>query len=98
MQNEPQVPNRAATNRDVWIGLGLTLLLHLIQVPLAFMTMAISLIALGISQLLYIIPAIIIYRKKGRPGIVKGLIIGAAITFLLSAACTGLVFRNLDFK
>ena len=98
MQNEPQVPNQAATNRDVWIGLGLTLLLHLIQIPLAIVTVAISLIVLGVSQLLYIIPAIIIYRKKGRPGVVKGLIIGAAITFLLNAACTGLMFRNLDFK
>ncbi len=93
MQNEPQAPNR-----DVWVGLGLTLLLHLVQVPLAFLTMAISLIFLSISQLFYIIRPSSVYQHKGRPGVVKGLIIGAAITFLLNVTCAGLMLGNLDFK
>src|SRR5207253_8690351 len=94
MQNEPQVPNRDAKNRDVWIGLGLTLLLHLIQIPLASLTVNFSLFALGVSQLIYIIPAIVIFQHKGRPGVVKGLIIGAALTLLLNATCAVLVFSD----
>lgn len=86
---------------DVWRGIGLTFLLHLSQIVIAVVSTGISLILIGLSQLLYVIPAIIIYSKKGRPGIVKGLIIGAAITFLLNAACFGLIFAALlsaDFR
>ena len=72
------------------------LLLHLIQIPLAAATVFFSLIFMGVSQLLYIIPAIVIYRRKGRPGVVKGLIIAAALTFLLNATCSALVLGNLN--
>src|SRR5438552_5115696 len=86
VQNEPELfqPPTNPPNYDWALGLGLLLLLHLIQIPLAMVTLGISLIVLGLSQLVYVIPAIIIYRRKGRPGIVKGLIIGAAITLLLN--------------
>jgi len=83
---------------EIWRGVGLALLMHLIQVPLAAATVFISLVFMGVSQLLYIIPAIVIYRRKGRPGVVKGLIIAAAITFLLNATCSALVLSNLDFR
>jgi hypothetical protein len=59
-------------------------------------TSFISLIFIGIIQLVYIIPAIIFYYRDGRRGVVKGLIIGAAITFLLNATCAGLVLGNLN--
>ena len=81
---------------DLWRGIGLALLLHLIQVPLALLTTFISLIFVGLSQLVYIIPAIVVYRRDGRSDVVKGLIIVAAITFLLNAACTGLFFASLS--
>jgi len=83
---------------EIWRGIGLALLMHSIQIPLAAVTVFFSLIFLGISQLLYIVPAIFIYRRKGRPGVVKGLIIAAAITFLLNATCTALVLGNLSFR
>jgi hypothetical protein len=86
----------AEGRQDVWRGIGLALLLHLIQVPLALLTTFISLIFVGLSQLVYIIPAIVVYRREGRSGMVKGLIIVAAITFLLNAACTGLFFASLS--
>jgi hypothetical protein len=92
-QEPPGPPSHQA---EIWRGIGLALLLHLIQIPLAAVTVFISLIFLGLSQLLYIVPAIFIYRNKGRPGVVKGLIIAAAITFLLNATCTALVFSNLN--
>lgn len=72
---------------DVFRGLGLALLLHLIQLPLFFLTSGVTLAFVGVSQLVYIIPAILIARRKGRPDIGKGLIIGAAVTFLLNATC-----------
>jgi Na+/proline symporter len=96
MQNEPDFipPPPPAPDHEWVLGIGLLLLLHLIQIPLAVMSVGVSLVAIGLSQLLYVIPAIIIYRRKNRPGMVKGLIIGAAITFLLNGACTALFFLN----
>lgn len=101
MQNEPEqlLPPTKPPSHDWALGIGLLLLLHLIQIPLAAVSMGISLIAIGLTQLVYIIPAIIIYKKKNRPGMVKGLIIGAAITLLLNGTCTALFFLNPpDFR
>ncbi len=96
MQNEPDIPPSPTNAKDYdWLlGLGLLLLLHLIQIPLAGMTGGISLIAIGLVQLVYVIPFVLHFRKKGRPGIAKGLIIGAAITFLLNGTCTAMFFLN----
>jgi hypothetical protein len=44
---------------------------------------------LGVTQAIYIIPAFVIARGKGRTQVAQGLLIGAAITFLLNAACAG---------
>src|SRR5205085_498167 len=82
---------------DLWLGIVLALLLHLIQVPLALLTTGISLIFVGLSQLIYIIPAILFYRRDDRSDVVKGLIIVAAITFLLNATCTVLFFIAIRF-
>src|SRR5256885_2063390 len=84
---------------NAWAGIGLTIVLHLIQIPIAIIFMVISgdqpyfyfpILFIGISQLIYMIPAIIIFAVNKKTHIVKGLIIGAAIVFLLNAACTGL--------
>ena len=105
MMEEPErTPPEPIDERDqhqraeVWRGLGLTLLLHLIQIPFAVLTVFISLIFLGVTQLIYIIPAIVMARRRGRPGVVKGLIIGAALTFLLNVACSGFVLTNLRIQ
>ena len=54
---------------------------------------------IGLTQFLYIIPA---YRKFSRgpnPQWAKGLLVSAAITFLLNASCLGLVFgTKWDFR
>ena len=81
---------------EIWRGIGLALLLHLIQIPFAFVTSFFSLIFIGVSQLVYLIPAILHYRSLGRRGVVKGLIIAAAITFLLNATCAAIVFAALS--
>jgi len=46
----------------------------------------------GATQLLYMIPAILIYRRKGRTDVAKGITIVAAITLLLNASCFGLLW------
>jgi hypothetical protein len=85
-------------------GLGYTVGLHIIFACILYLLFLISgksdlpflfpIFFIGISQLLYMLPAILIAQGKDRPQLAKGFMIGAAITFLLNAACTGLVFFN----
>jgi hypothetical protein len=49
---------------------------------------------IGVSQLVYMIPAILIFRRRGDTRTAKGLIIGAALTFILNSTCNGLLFLN----
>ena len=92
---------------SIWAGLGLTLLFHfVVQVSTLFILGTIvtgerglelsflPVMYIGLSQLVYMIPAIWIARRKGETETAKGLIIGASLTFLLNAACNGLVFLN----
>lgn len=73
--------------KQVWLGIGLLAALHLLLFlfPVAFFF-------ISVAQLVYLIPAIIIFRKKS--GILQGLLIGAGVTFLLNAACFGLVISG----
>jgi hypothetical protein len=50
----------------------------------------VCLLLIGISQLVYMVPAIVIARRRGRADLVQGLAIGLAVTFLLNAGCWGL--------
>lgn len=72
--------------KEVFKGVLLLALLHVIWVvfPLAFF-------GIGVAQLVYLIPAIILALVKKRTGIAQGLILGGVITFLLNAACFGLL-------
>ncbi len=45
---------------------------------------------IGVSQLLYMVPAVIIARVRGAHAMAKGFLIAAAVTFLLNATCFGL--------
>lgn len=47
---------------------------------------------IGVAQLLYMVPAWIVARRKGHLGIALGLLIGAALTFLANSACFGALF------
>src|SRR5262249_6829235 len=46
---------------------------------------------IGISQLVYAVPAIVIAWWRGYRGIVQGLVIGIAGTFILNATCFSLL-------
>jgi len=75
-------------------GIGQILLWHLAQIPIAYMTIFISLALISVSQLAYVVPAIIIARRKGHENTVKGIVIAASLTALLNIACTGYFFYS----
>ena len=43
----------------------------------------------GVSQVFYVWPAVLIARSRGRYGLARGLELGAALIFLLNATCFG---------
>lgn len=46
---------------------------------------------IGVIQLIYIIPLIIVAKRKGKTGLVKGMAIGAGVVFLLQSLCYGML-------
>jgi hypothetical protein len=106
-QPHPPPQNVAETQGNAWLGFGLSLLLHLFQIPIAILILIIynkgeeqmyvifPPMFIGVSQLIYQVPAIIIAAVYKKYHLVKGLLIGAAIVFLLNAACTGLFYFSL---
>ena len=52
----------------------------------------VALFGIGITQLVYQVPAILMARRRGRPGIARGIIIAASLTALLNASCWGLLW------
>jgi len=92
---------------SVGLGLGLTVMFHVIaQAPVFFLLLAMArsdrglelafapVLHIGLTQLIYIIPAILFSRHRGETETAKGLVIGAALTFLLNATCNGFLFLN----
>ena len=69
-------------------GFGLGLLLQLIQLP--FVTLIVGWALIGVTQLVYIVPAIVMSRNAGHNNRAKGLIIAACVVALLNATCFGL--------
>ena len=91
MTNNPTFhqPPKHDFRRDLWRGLGLTLALHLLQVPFAVASKGVSLIFIGFSQVIYLFPAFIVALIIKRPGIAVGLLLGGGLTLLLSLAVCG---------
>jgi hypothetical protein len=97
-QNQPP-QNLQQPGGSAWRGFGLSLLLHVLQIPIAILVNLFSsdpyaffvpLIFFSITQLVYMIPAILIAMYADKPHIVKGLLIGTGIGMLLNASCAGL--------
>jgi hypothetical protein len=88
------LPRQPTGNREtglsLLLGMFLPLPLLLLQIPLLFVNL-IALPLMGITQVLYIVPLVLLCRSKGRSKLAMGLIIGASILFLLSASCLGLL-------
>jgi hypothetical protein len=92
---------------SVGLGLGLTLVLHIVFQSLPFLMYMgvlsrdgglisglLPLAFIGLSQLVYMAPAILVFRRRGYIDTVKGLVLGGSITMLLNSACIGLIFFN----
>lgn len=99
---QPQIKHKEPVSQhsnrlglDIFLGLLLTLVLHMLQLGLIpFLVWSLSLPTvlksqldlfslLGFTQLLYIIPAIFHFRRRSSRGVMIGLIIGASLTFLI---------------
>ena len=79
-------PSEPRATRETWRGFGLAMLLHLLQLLLGKLFF-VSMFFIGVTQLVYLIPAILVAKHHGRLGMVRGLVIGGALTFLLNAMC-----------
>jgi hypothetical protein len=90
---EPQRPYRG----DVWLGLGqglgincLVFVFGMIVATSAFLfqTWILRIVmAIGVTQFVYLGPLMLRAHRNHRPGKMAGLIIAASITLLLNAAC-----------
>ena len=88
--------HETASRGSVGGGIALVLLLHLVQIPFA-MRDPFSLVYLCVTQAVYVSPAFIVARRKGREETAKGIVIAASITALLNIACSGYVFYFARF-
>lgn len=97
----PPAPPPPAGSEAPWppprdtVGTGVLrlLLLHLIQIPLSVVA---GPLWIGISQLVYVVPQHFAYKKQGRDACIRGLWLGAGVTFLLNAGCFGIVMYSLS--
>ncbi len=80
-----------------WDDFGLTLVIAFAaQGAMMFLTNGRSLVVMGVSQLVYIVPLVVYYLRKNRRDAAVGVGIFAGVTLLLNAACIGLVSTNFS--
>ena len=83
---------------NIWLGFGLSALCNLMILPgLAMLILPFSesvaiamVMGIGLSQLVYVIPLIFIFRRQRKIATMQGMLAGAGITFLLNGGCWGL--------
>ncbi|MBK7644884.1 MAG: hypothetical protein IPJ19_17890 [Planctomycetes bacterium] len=100
--DESQSPDQGSIAR----GIGLTAVLHaaVLIVCCAFALVAsgdamnglMPFLGIGLFQLLYMGPALLYISKRKQPRTLKGMQIALGITFLLNAACFGVVLVSLS--
>ena len=86
----------------IWLTLGLHFVAFVITAIIgattseAFLAVTFG-IFIGVSQLIYMIPAIGIAALWRKKALAKGMIIGASLTFILNAICGGIFFAASAF-
>ncbi len=79
--------------REILNGIGLVLLLNVLAAVLlaglAPEAVALVLIASGFYQIVYVIPLYVAVRVYGRPGVARGIAIGASLCLLLNGTLIG---------
>jgi len=91
--NESPKPNETI---EVVKGIGVSILLHVLQYLMTIIFSPVLFAFIGVSQLIYQLPAFYYLRSIGRTGMAKGILIGAALTFLLNAACFGILVATFN--
>jgi hypothetical protein len=81
---------------SIWAGFGLAAAVNVGAMIVGALTVTIVvgifiLMGIGLVQVAWIVPMALRFRASGRRETMKGVIIAAAITFLLNAGCWGLV-------
>jgi hypothetical protein len=92
-------PDRSTVSEGVFTALGL----NVVQVPLLVCCSLLgsdagflSIGCIGVSQFLYVGPALWLAGRKRHANAVRGLWIGAGITFLLNATCWAVGFAMIS--
>lgn len=72
------------------------ILLHSLQLPMILLFGGLSLVFIGVTQLLYFLPTLVVLVVKRQLETAKGLSTAAAITFLLNATCAAIFFELME--
>jgi hypothetical protein len=81
----------------LWKGLGIGVVLTaagLLAGWFAVPARLVVIFAIGLAQLLWMLPACLYFRARGERETIKGLLIIAGLVFLLNASCWGIVLGN----
>lgn len=84
----PAPSNLGSTFAGCILGFGLSVMLIMV---LLFAQSRILLLFGGLIQLVYVVPLVIHFRKRGQRDIATGIIISASLFLLLSTACASLL-------
>jgi hypothetical protein len=90
-QPNPPLAGTGSVGKGVLIGLAIALGVGIMGIPLVIPPLGI-----GLIQLIWVIPMVRSYRKKGETETAKGMVIQAAIIGFLNAACWGVVIVGLS--
>lgn len=77
--------------KEFWLGVLLTVVLH--AVWFAFLP---GFAVIGVAQLIYVVPLMIYAAVKHKQRLLQGLTVAAGVTFLVNAACFGIVLGSLS--
>ena len=94
--------------RDILVGIGSSIFMNIAFVFICLVLISIgsyipavssftallsyAILGIGLSQILYIVPIVISLKRKQKWGEMKGVIIGAILTALISGGCFLLLF------
>lgn len=89
--------NEGSTVGGIFLALGIPIFfLFTAVIPVWGSVVVFSLMGIGLVQLLYVIPLVRHYKRKGLTSTVQGIWIGAGIVFLLNSACLGMFFSAFN--
>lgn len=76
--------------KQFWLGALLTAVLHLV-----WFVYPIGWALVGVAQLVYVVPLLIYAALSGKIKLLQGVLVAAGVTFLVNAACFGIVLGSL---